>query len=152
MYAGNYGFAIKVDRDYLITLFSDVNLKVANSDLPLVLHHGKIDYVNINEVNMDNFHQFDLNTRILGFHKDVSFSHEKEYRFLIKIAQRERPTDAELKKIKAGLRVYANNFDWTKVTVFLNPNMPDWALNHSEEILKQLNTALTVCKSKIKLR
>jgi len=81
----------------------------------------------------------------VSLRKDVSFSHEKEIRFVIK-------TDTTTNKLKTGIDSDKLNFKELNIKIVCHPRMAEWKKRNIKQILKDEGISTSYAESEIKLR
>jgi hypothetical protein len=133
-YSNNDGIAIKVISNELINAVKVNNDHTNDNEKMKTLYHGKIVYKDFLNSN-DRLHLKD-EVKIIGFQKDLSFEHEKEYRFLIK-QDFHTYVEEEIQFVKLKLE----NFKELKFDLIFNPKMEEWKERNIKSILKSLKVS-----------
>ncbi len=81
----------------------------------------------------------------VSLRKDVSFSHEKEIRFVIK-------TNGEDSEFKLGIESESLNLMELDIKIICHPSMADWKKENVKQLLKDHNLLGIYAESEIKLR
>lgn len=131
-YSDSDGIALKIDASKLINAITQESFVQNDIEKMKTLYHGGIVYKDF----FDPKHrmQFKEEIDIIGFQKDESFAHEKEYRFLIKQDLHNYKND-EVAFVKLKLE----NFKKLKFDLVFHPKMESWKKENIKSVLKALN-------------
>lgn len=132
------GFAIKLDRKELQeSVKKSVSQNITNNRQAIVA--GRVKYQNFLTV-IDN--EKNSQVRYLGFRKDESFAHEREYRVVMIDLNREA-VDEKNKLFKLL------NFDKLNITVIANPKMLDSIFKEKKKYYESLYENVKIIKSEL---
>lgn len=140
LYAGmEDGIAIQVERKKLQQM---VQSRLAKNQLPNNTHRviaGKVVYHDFRRVHLkQNAHLM----KYLSFRKDISFDHEKEYRFVLSVSA---PNNT-LKRYEYSL----DPMDSLKIKIIANPRMQENVFTRIQEQIKGISSDLILHESEIK--
>lgn len=152
-YSSDEGVALKVR-------FLDlINRLTTNSDTVFdktvchdyAMYYGRVSYRDF--LSKNERLKFKEEIKIIGFHKDICFQHEKEYRFLLKLdypAGDQKSFDNEKNKIiKAKLQDFSN----FNIELIFQPKMEDWKRENVRKLIEILGLSnITTKDSEINLR
>lgn len=145
-YSDDNGLALKINSGQLIESITRYGVLLSDAEKMKNMFHGKVAYIDfLNPIERLKFKQ-EIN--IIGFQKDESFEHEKEYRFLIKQDIHNYRDDLlSIAKLKL------NNFDDLKFDLIFHPKMSEWKKENIKKILKVLKLKnFTPKNSELKLK
>lgn len=145
-YSDENGMALKFKALDLITAIAE-NTKNTNENEKLkTLYHGRIAYKDF--FNPDDRMNLKDEVKIIGFQKDISFEHEKEYRFLIKQDTNNFKGD-EIPFVKMKIE----KFKKLKYDLIFHPKMEPWKKENIQSVIKALGpTSITVKDSELDLK
>lgn len=133
LYASEGGVAVRIRVPELLDAFQSDNLLFENPDDIGSIYHGRVAYKNF--FDYSDIEGFKDETRVIGFQKDLSFEHEKEYRFLVR-HRYEDPSEDFLPYVKIGLR----NFSSLQFEILSHPRMAPWQRENIQGILSHFDT------------
>lgn len=144
-YSDENGIALKFKASDLITAISENTINTNQNEKMKTLYHGRIAYKDFfNPVDRRNLKD---EVKIIGFHKDISFEHEKEYRFLIKQDTHNFKGD-EIPFVKMTIE----KFKKLKFDLIFHPKMEHWKKENIKSVIKALGSkSITVKDSELKL-
>lgn len=134
LYASEGGVAVRIRAKELIDSFVFEKLTFDSYEDIGRIYHGRVAYKNF--FDSDDIEDFKDETRVIGFQKDLSFEHEKEYRFLVR-QRYEDPTDDFLPYVKIGLE----NFTDLPFEILSHPRMSAWQRRNIEDILSHFEAS-----------
>ena len=144
-YSDENGIALKFKASDLITTISENTIKTNQNEKMKTLYHGRIAYKDFfNPVDRRNLKD---EVKDIGFHKDISFEHEKEYRFLIKQDTHNFKED-DIPFVKMKIQ----KFKKLKFDLIFHPKMEPWKKENIKSVIKALGSkSITVKDSELKL-
>ena len=130
-YSDDDGIALKVKSIDLIDSIIRNKDNINDIEKMKTLYHGKIvykDFLNPNDrINLKD------EIPIIGFQKDLSFEHEKEYRFLIKQDTNNfKEEDISFAKLKLL------DFENLEFDLIFHPKMEEWKKENIRKVLKAI--------------
>ena len=149
--------------------YSDFKEKFSNVE---VINYGLKEEVICSPVNYIDFHNDEIILKLLQenkidpiFMKDISFSHEKEFRIVLKEKAREIPPinfkeNISRKHIEMlhnsmynypGKPIELDDFDDYKFEIIHHPKSETWAKENINEIIKKLNITFKISESELEL-
>lgn len=145
-YSDENGIALKFKATDLITAISENTINTNQYKKMKTLHHGRIVYKDF--FNPDDRMNLKDEVKIIGFQKDISFEHEKEYRFLIKQdAHNFKEDDIPFVKIKI------QKFKKLKFDLIFHPKMEPWKKENIKSVIKALGSkSITIKDSELNLK
>lgn len=105
---------------------------------------GKVDYQDFRNQNPYSNNGLSKLGKV-SLRKDVSFSHEKEIRFVIK-------TDVAKNNLKLGIESQQINLKELDIKIVCHPKMPEWKKENIRQLLKGIKLLNSFSESEIKLR
>ena len=104
---------------------------------------GKVNYQNFTNMNPEATDRLSVQKKV-SLRKDVSFSHEKEIRFVVKL----------LKSNKTKLGISSKSLDLINLdlNVICHPKMAEWKKSNIKQALKKAKLNSSFFESEIKLR
>lgn len=130
-YSNSDGIALKVNSNNLIDTITKKSTINDHNDKMKYLYFGKIIYKDF--LNQNDRMNLKEETKIIGFHKDICFEHEKEFRFLFKQDLHNHKND-DIPLIKLQLL----NFNKLKFEVIFHPKMEPWKKNNIKSVVSSL--------------
>jgi hypothetical protein len=145
-YSDENGIALKFKASDLITAISENTINTNQNEKIKTLYHGKITYKDFfNPVDRRNLKD---EVKIIGFHKDISFEHELEYRFLIKQDTHNFKED-DIPFVKMKIQ----KFKKLKFDLIFHPKMEPWKKENIKSVIKALGSkSITIKDSELKLK
>lgn len=144
-YSDANGIALKVRAHDLICAIESNTNNISDSDTIKYLYHGQIVYKDFLKSN--DRKSLKDNVRIIGFHKDLSFEYEREYRFLLKQDVNSENEDIPFLKMKI------DGFDNLKFNMIFHPKMEDWKKRNIIHVINCLGfTNISSKDSELQLR
>ncbi len=149
LYSNSDSIALRFNADDFITMWKNELIKVTPS-------RNRIDRIYINSVEYKNYLEkkdalsFKDENKIIGFHKDKSFEHEKEVRVLIKMITVKRignnietleDSPVDFYKIKY------KNIKLIPFEIIFHPKMQNWKKENIETILFKYGFKNVKCKN-----
>lgn len=151
LYAGNSGAMIRSKLSVIVELFEKSELKLGNIPITeketLRFYLGGVDYLSF--IDPKARETMKTKTKVLGFHKDIAYQHEKEYRFLLKLKPEYRK-----KFIRTLKPIQFELIEWTDraFQIVLNPIMPEWQRDNLATLIAALNRKYHITKSTLNLK
>jgi hypothetical protein len=132
-YSDENGIALKFKASDLIAAIGE-NIDNTNENEKMkTLYHGRIVYKDF--FNPDDRMNLKDEVPIIGFQKDLSFEHEKEYRFLIKQDTHNfKENDIPFVKMKI------EKFKKLKFNLIFHPKMEPWKKENIKSVIKALGS------------
>jgi len=145
-YSDENGIALKFKASDLITSVSENTKQTNNNEKMKSLYHGLIVYRDF--FNPDDRINLKDEVKIIGFQKDISFEHEKEYRFLIKQdIHNFKEDDIPFVKMKI------EKFKELKFDLIFHPKMEPWKKENIKSVIKALGSeSITIKDSELNLK
>jgi hypothetical protein len=145
-YSNSDGIALRISTDILIKAITE-NSEVMNDEEKMkTLYHGPIVYKDF--FNPQDRKQFKEEIDIIGFQKDQSFEHEKEYRFLFK----QDMHNYSVEKIPF-VKLKLNDFSKLKFDLIYHPKMENWKKENIKNVLSALKAKnFTLKDSELELK
>ena len=145
-YSNSDGIALKIDANKLIASITENSSAMNDAEKMKTMYHGGIVYKDF--FNPKDRKGFKEEIDIIGFQKDESFAHEKEYRFLIKQdIHNYKEDDVEFVKLKL------NDFSKLKFDLVFHPKMESWKKENIKSVLTSLKAKnFTPKDSELKLK
>jgi Protein of unknown function (DUF2971) len=109
------------------------------SNFELVIH-GKVSYAKIAPFDPSDKAYLEINHKYKGFLKDISFSHEKEFRFMT-VAKDFDGADTECFELPIG------PLSDLEFEVICHPYMDEWKVSNLRNVLKRFNLETRIKKS-----
>lgn len=134
LYASEGGVAVRIKVEDLLNAFVGENMNFENPDDIGSIYHGRVAYKNFFDYN--DIEGFKDETRVIGFQKDLSFEHEKEYRFLVRQRYDDRDDDF-LPYVKIGL----HNFSTLRFELLSHPRMAAWQRENIQGLLNRFGAS-----------
>ncbi len=130
-YSNENGIALKFKASDLITTISENTINTNQNEKMKTLYHGRIAYKDF--FNPDDRMNLKDEVPIIGFQKDLSFEHEKEYRFLIK-----QDTHSFKEDDIPFVKMKIQNFKKLKFDLIFHPKMEPWKKENIKNVIKAL--------------
>ncbi len=145
-YSDENGIALKFKASDLITTISENTINTNQNEKMKTLYHGRIAYKDF--FNPDDRMNLKDEVPIIGFQKDLSFVHEKEYRFLIK-----QDTHSFKEDDIPFVKMKIQNFKKLKFDLIFHPKMEPWKKENIKSVIKALGSkSITIKDSELKLK
>lgn len=141
IYSNNDSIAIRFKADYLISLIKEAAKGKDEYNMTI----GNCDYRALYPPELDPAKKKKIENRFVAHKKDESYSHEREFRFVI------YPNVIDESLFGIGLEI--PNLKKLKFHIVANPHMPDWQFENLKKLLKekyQLNRKLITSSMLIK--
>lgn len=152
LYAKDGGMLVRVSSDTMKHFTSNMSVTpVANKDMTIFEQLSIFDYT-LGDVHYVDFtdersvRQMKDVTMALGYHKDVAYAHESEFRFTIKVKDKNRLRHE-------GIEIYGFNAHLPEGFEFecrFHPKMEEWQKQNIRTMLQPLN--ITPVDSELELR
>lgn len=136
LYSNADGIALKVPFGKLKS-----NLKLNESSISNFIC-GNVNYFNYRK--HDPYMNYSSDQELVALKKDISFSHEKEIRFVVKKDNRNKPNTI--------IKSEQINLKKLNLKVVCHPKMQEWKKNNIMQILKKEKLASCFLESEISLR
>lgn len=133
LYAQNDGIALRVKANSFIDSLTPENIQIEDPESVNTLYHGPVFYKDF--LNFQDIEDFKDETRVIGFQKDLSFEHEKEYRIMIRQRYKEDNYDTYFNSYEIGL----NNFNDLQFELLAHPKMQSWQKENVQKLIGKLN-------------
>jgi hypothetical protein len=130
-YSDTNGIALRVNAASLISSVTKQAKNINDVEKISSLYYGQISYKDF--LSAKGRYNFKDETRIIGFHKDLCFDHEKEFRFLYK-QNLYRHLDDNIPFLKLKLK----DFNKIKFDLVFHPKMENWKKDNIKTVLKAL--------------
>lgn len=145
-YSDENGIALKFKASDLINAIVENTNNTNENKKMKTLYHGKISYKDF--FNPSDRMKLKDEVRIIGFQKDLSFEHEKEYRFLIKQnTHKFKEDDIPFVKMKI------EEFKKLKFDFIFHPKMEPWKKENIKSVINALGSkSITVKDSELDLK
>ena len=145
-YSDENGIALKFKASDLITTISENTKNTKVNEKMKTLYHGRIAYKDF--FNPDDRMNLKDEVKIIGFQKDISFEHEKEYRFLIKQDTHNFKED-DIPFVKMKIQ----KFKKLKFDLIFHPKMEPWKKENIKSVIKALGSkSITIKDSELNLK
>lgn len=146
LYASERGVAVRIRVGDLLGAFNSDNLIFDTPDDIGAIYHGRVAYKNF--FDYGDIERFKDETRVIGFQKDLSFEHEKEYRFLVRQRYGDQSDDF-LPFVQIGL----DNFSALPFEILSHPRMAPWQRVNIQDLLSRFEAAnFEFSESELRLR
>lgn len=134
IYSDKDGLAIRVKASALINLVKKERDEIFTEKINgnFNLYYGNVDYKDF----LDKKERLNMKseTQIIGFHKDISFSYEKEFRFLLKFNSK---TDKDFKySTQKMTKMKLVNFSDIAIELYFHPRMESWKKSNIKKLIK----------------
>jgi len=141
LYSNSDGVALKIPFGKLKS-----HLKPIESESKFIEEYfcGKVEYQDFRNQNPYSENRLSKLGKV-SLRKDVSFSHEKEIRFVIK-------SNADKNELKLGIKSEPLNLKELNIKIVCHPRMADWKKENIAELLKGMKLSGVYAESEIKLR
>lgn len=137
LYSNSSSVALKIN----IKEFNEIWEYIIN-DKSLVpvnrIYVNRVQYIDFKSNNILKI--FNENEKVLGFHKDISFEHEKEVRVLIKC--RKKPNS----KID-NFKIKSEKIRNIKIDLIFHPEMEEWKKDNIKKLVKNYQFENITCKN-----
>lgn len=162
LYSNPNSIAIKIK-------YSDFKKKFANEQ---VINHGLLEEIICSPIEYVNFHDDEKIFKLFKekkndtiFMKDISFSHEKEFRLVVKEKVRETPSieykeNVSRKHVEKlhnsiynyhGITIVLKDFENYNFEIIHHPKSESWAKENINQIVKEFNVNFRISESKLEL-
>jgi hypothetical protein len=151
LYAGNEGALVKVKLKELVKLFGGAKIKLGSDFISESkirrFYHGNVDYLKF--ADPVGRSEMKTNTRVMGFHKDKAYEHEKEFRFLLKLKSKYRIDYQDMNEPMFFDLPYASD---ELFSIVLNPMMPVWQRQNIKSVVSQFKRRFNICESTLRVK
>ena len=145
-YSDENGIALKFKASDLISAIGENTENINENEKMKTLYHGRIAYKDF--FNPDDRMNLKDEVPIIGFQKDLSFVHEKEYRFLIK-----QDTHSFKEDDIPFVKMKIQNFKKLKFDLIFHPKMEPWKKENIKNVIKALvSKNITIKDSELNLK
>lgn len=139
LYSSSTGVAVGVNGNELVKHVLDKSQFTNDEEKFKYLYYGKIIYKDF--FNKEDRKRFKDETGIMGFHKDICFEHEKEYRLLLK-----QDLQNHKKEEIAGTSIKLKQFSKLTFEVVFHPKMQQWQQDNIKKIIKEFGLTNIKCR------
>lgn len=140
LYSNSDSVAIKIPFSYLKKEYKP-DLKNKEN---IEYYCGRVSYQDFRNTNQ-NLDDSLTKLGIIGLRKDLSFSHEKEVRFIVK-------KELNSKENTVGIESIPLNFNDIDLKIISHPKMSNWKKDNIKKLLKSKKLGNVFSESEIKLR
>jgi hypothetical protein len=139
LYSSSTGVAVGINGNELIAHIMQKSQFTNDEEKFNYLFAGKIVYKDF--FNKNDRKSFKDETGTMGFHKDICFEHEKEYRFLLK---QDLHNHKEDKIIGTSLKL--RQFSKLPIEVVFHPKMAKWQQDNIKRLIKEFDLTNIKCR------
>jgi len=140
LYSNSDGVAIRVSAPKLFEFFKNYDDPSLFSKA-LSFYGGKVKYQNFNTIDPDSE---DAEVPKDTLRKDLSFEHENEFRFVIRIRKENEEIDS--------ISIPMQNLNEIGLRIYCHPLMPQWKKNNIKAMLQYAGLSKSYTSSEITLR
>jgi len=142
LYSSQLGLVIKADAKNLIELVSksfDIHESCFQKHKT---YGGLVTYLKINPFDPFDFTQL---KKVSGYKKDLSYSYENEFRFMVAVS------DSEIRKDEI-IKIDVIDIESFNMEILAHPNIKEWQFDNIKTIAKNSFPTVSVAKSRILLK
>jgi hypothetical protein len=140
LYSNSDSVAIKIPFGKLKKYY----FPILNNHVDIEYYCGRVSYQDFSNLNSDS-EEYLTKMGKIGLRKDLSFSHEKEVRFIVK-------NEFNSKENIKGIESIPLNFNDVGLQVISHPKMSNWKKDNIKKLLASKKLKGTFQESEIKLR
>lgn len=143
LYSNEDAVVLRLKANYLRDRILMRSQLVLSKEIAFMLH-GKVSYAKVSPFDPTDyrFDEIKKTHTCKGFVKDVSFSHEKEFRFIAAAAN-------HLDTVPEQFILPIGPLNDLEFKIICHPYMDDWKVDNLKKILQKFNLNIEVCRSSL---